>query len=347
MAGSRTVPLTFAECIEIAGEDTPKHLMLGNGFSMALYNSVFNYKQLSDKITDPIRKNLFKQIATNDFELMMRRLRESAEILECYEFPNKICEIVRNEIDELKKDLINIIISLHPQKFTEINKKNYESCKFFLMHFKNGKKFTFNYDLLLYWACLDGLKDLGLDDGFRYSYKNPTGWIEGDLEKQDLYFMHGAVHLFNDDGGIIKCSAKSGFSSIFDQIKSYVNEDKYPTIISEGKSEDKLLKIKNNSYLKRCLNCLEQIEGSLFIFGHSLRDEDEHILEIFNKNLKLNKIFISIYGASEREDNKKIISKVGGWKLLYPEKEYFLYQAESANVWGKQNIFVEKESVQK
>ena len=41
--------LTFDECLKIA--DDKKHLILGNGFSIALFPKIFNYKKLAERIS--------------------------------------------------------------------------------------------------------------------------------------------------------------------------------------------------------------------------------------------------------------------------------------------------------
>lgn len=40
---------TFEDCLNEAKNDT-KHLMLGNGFSVALFPDIFNYKVLAERI---------------------------------------------------------------------------------------------------------------------------------------------------------------------------------------------------------------------------------------------------------------------------------------------------------
>lgn len=64
---------TFDECIAITGT-AKKHLMLGNGFSIALFPKIFNYKTLAENIESERINLLFKAIDTNDFEFVMRRL---------------------------------------------------------------------------------------------------------------------------------------------------------------------------------------------------------------------------------------------------------------------------------
>ncbi|ELY1973244.1 hypothetical protein SL040_004731, partial [Aeromonas salmonicida] len=37
--------------------------------------------------------------------------------------------------------------------------------------------------------------------------------------------------------------------------------------------------MKKNGYLSRTFSSLKSITGSLFIFGHSIRDEDNHVFD--------------------------------------------------------------------
>jgi len=52
-----------------------KHLLLGNGFSMAYDSKIFSYNALSDfieNLDDDLLKKLFATINTKNFELIMR-----------------------------------------------------------------------------------------------------------------------------------------------------------------------------------------------------------------------------------------------------------------------------------
>ena len=55
-----------------------KNLMLGNGFSVALFPKIFNYKTLAENIESERINSLFDAIDTHDFEFVMRRLWEIA-----------------------------------------------------------------------------------------------------------------------------------------------------------------------------------------------------------------------------------------------------------------------------
>jgi hypothetical protein len=91
--------------------------------------------------------------------------------------------------------------------------------------------------------------------------------------------------------------------------------------------------------LGRAFSSLKSITGNLFIFGHSIRDEDDHVFDYVNtNNTGLKKIFISIFGDPQSPANQKIINKINRWDEANPNKHYYLYDSKSANVWGGQSI---------
>ena len=78
---------SFEKCLEIAKENgAKKHLILGNGFSVALFPKIFNYKVLAEKITSEKIKNLFKQFKTNDFEYELREVTIALKVIKNYSY---------------------------------------------------------------------------------------------------------------------------------------------------------------------------------------------------------------------------------------------------------------------
>ncbi len=160
----------------------------------------------------------------------------------------------------------------------------------FLVHFENGNKYTFNYDLLLYWVYMyfresrnnrnNKDKKLDIRDGFgsgNYQNMPVLAWGIGNAEKQNLYYLHGAMHLFNNKGMIHKLNRGRSGAPIRDQVCNSIDEKRYPMFISEGTTEHKLSRIQNSSYLDHAFHSLKNIKNNLFIFGHSLGDEDDHV----------------------------------------------------------------------
>lgn len=333
---------TFDECLALRVEGKATHLMLGNGLSMDIFPNIFNYRTLAENISSEHIKNLFAKIDTNDFEFVMRRLFEADEIIEHYPDTEDLSESLNLDLESLKNTLIQVITDCHPSLPSEISEAQYESCRTFLSNF-DGKKYTFNYDLLLYWVYMHFLEDrekkLHFDDGFRYGDIEEdlsVFWEIGRERNQSIYYVHGAMHVFSDGAAIEKLSYNNKGVPLSEQVREAVGKNKFPVFISEGTTDHKLTRIKQNAYLARAFSSLKSIGGNLFIFGHSIRDEDDHIFDYFNENnTGVKRVFISLFGDPTSAENKKTIQKVTGWSETFTRKDFYFYDSATAVVWAR------------
>ena len=86
--------LTFLECVEISQETKTKkkHLLLGNGFSIAYEPNIFSYKSLYEKSKPTLSKELievFEKLEIYDFETVIKNLITGISIIDVYEPENK------------------------------------------------------------------------------------------------------------------------------------------------------------------------------------------------------------------------------------------------------------------
>lgn len=336
---------TFQQCLQMANDSGGnKHLMLGNGFSVSLFPRIFNYRILAERVTSEQIRQIFTSLGTNDFEYVMRKLTDALQIAGLYDEAAAFGVRLSEDLEELKATLIDVIAQSHPANPQTITDDQYEHCHAFLSHFNDGKKYTFNYDLLLYWVFMhfldheDTARRLMCDDGFRHPEDNQSivTWEIGREHEQNLYYIHGAIHVFSDGSGIEKYTwVNDGQGrTITEQVRQSINQQKYPVFISEGTTQHKLSRIRDNSYLGRAFSSLKAIQGNLFIFGHSIRNEDDHVFDYINMKSRVRNIFISVFG--EVDNNQAIFDKVAHWQETNPRKNYYFYAAESANVWGNQ-----------
>ncbi len=76
--------------------------------------------------------------------------------------------------------------------------------------------------------------------------------------------------------------------------------------------------------------------ASLFIFGHSLAENDAHILKQIEKG-KIETVYISLYGDPTAPENQAIIQRAERIQAArsdrYPLNIMF-FDASSASVWG-------------
>ncbi len=336
---------TFDYCI--SDSIGKRHLVLGNGFSVDLFPDIFNYRRLAEKITDVNIRAVFEEFNTSDFEFVVLKLTESLKVINHYDVNKEVYDKVYEDAEKLKRILIQVITDSHPSNPNEILDSQYKSCFEFLNHFRDGRKYTFNYDLLLYWVFMHFLDNqeitLSMDDGFRTDWSDDSmvTWEIGREHNQTLYYIHGAMHIFKSKNAVIeKYTWRNKNKTIAQQVKDSIEQDKFPLFISEGTTEHKLKRIKENGYLSRAFSSLKGITGNLFVFGHSIRDEDDHFFSIINSNRKINKIYISIYGDQNSDYNKIVLGKIKRWRseYLFKGREYIVYDSNSANVWNRYEI---------
>lgn len=338
---------TFNEAINKA--EGKKHLLLGNGFSIAFKADIFSYSSLYDEcirqkgISNHAIK-LFEKIGTTDFEAVIKSLNNAAIVLSAYTKEKKLRNRIEKDAKELKSALIKLLSLTHPTNPSTISEEQYQSCISFISPF--DKIYTLNYDILLYWVIMKALEsdDRNYDDGFRHEEDaDYVVWSPEDSKHQNVYYLHGALHLFDAGSETKKFTWNRTGIKLMNQIKEQLEQNSFPLFIAEGTSNEKKIKINHSQYLGKGSRSLAEITGSLYIYGHSLAENDWHYLSLISKN-KINQLFISLFNdgsAKYKKDNKKI--KQQAQKLVdmradkNPKKplEVFYYDAQTAEVWNK------------
>ncbi|MGL5721792.1 MAG: DUF4917 family protein [Brevinema sp.] len=327
--------ITFDEALEIAAKTTGnKHLLLGNGFSMAYDPTIFSYGSLLEQVEiPPSVKKLFDTFKTKDFERIIQVLNDSQKVLESYGQSDNSPPL-SEDVEELKKLLVKAITKSHPDGPQIVDERKLGCCANFLEHFE--KIYSLNYDLLLYWSIMHSItkNKKQWSDGFRQASEgdNYVVWDISNDHGQNVYYLHGALHLFDCSDGIKKLTWSRTGISLKEQLETYLEKNEFPLIVAEGESKEKYHKISHFSYLHRGLKSLSSIGGNLFIYGHSLDDNDEHIFK-FIKDNKVKNIFISIFNADKmsESDREQFITK---GKQKIKDKTIYFYEASSAKIWN-------------
>ena len=327
-------------------EEGKRHLMLGNGFSRACRNNLFAYealfKQAENQLSPRIRQ-AFEILNTHDFETIMRILNSSADVLPVYTDDSSLIAILKEDVDALRDALAKAIAGSHPARPGDISAVEFAACRSFLSNFSNI--YTLNYDLLLYWALMqDEVATLAIDcdDGFRQPEDGPEDyvvWDAADSTQQNIFYVHGALHIFDAGSELQKYTWSNTGMPLVDQIRDSLAHNRYPIYVSEGTSEEKMQRIMHSAYLSRALRSMIQVTGSLFIYGHSLANNDKHILRLIERG-KVTRLFVSLYGDPNSRENKWIIKRANSMSnersLTGSKKQLavYFYDAQSAKVWG-------------
>lgn len=339
--------LTFEEAIAKSDESKGnRHLMLGNGFSIALFPEIFTYGTLferakkSSKLSRKIAE-VFALLGTTDFEQVMEALQIASSLVGIYSTKTpRLAVNLQKDAEKLRDVLAETISENHPERPYKVDKEQYASCKRFLSHFDKGSIYTLNYDLLLYWTLMQDEVEpqVPCDDGFRDSDHEGGNYVVWDVQnsgRQRVFYLHGALHLYDAGAELKKFVWSKTEIALVDQIKQSLAKREYPLVVTEGTSEQKMDRIQHSGFLNRAYRSFSSIQGKLFIYGHSLAENDEHLLKLIDQG-KTNQVYIGIYGKPNTKNNQKVISRARQFASRRSDKnpaEIYFYNAESAHVW--------------
>jgi hypothetical protein len=342
--------LTFDDAMKSVSGLTKRHLLLGNGFSISLKPDIFSYGALFDSAdfsSKPHIKTLFQKLGTQDFEIVIKHLLDAASVLDAYGRTDpKLAKDLRSDAAAIKDALVTAIAKRHPDRPHDVKPEQYAACRKFLSRFDH--MFTLNYDVLLYWTLMQSDVDrliIRHDDGFRHPEDDPSApwvsWQQGNAAT--VSYLHGALHLFDAGSEITKYTWSKTDKPIVEQIRASLDDEKYPLFVAEGTSANKLERILHNAYLHKALRSFEGCQSAtaaVVIFGHSLADNDRHVLKCIAKG-NAPYLLVSLYGDPSSDSNKKIINAAaalvtergpaGGRKKAL---EVRFYDAASVKLWG-------------
>jgi hypothetical protein len=355
--------ISFHQALKKAETYGKKHLLLGNGFSIACKPDIFAYGSLFEEAKKTMSKELaaiFAAMSTQDFEEVIRALQHAAVIVGVYRPKFKLTQkLLQTDAEKLKTDLIQAVAGRHPSRPNDIADKRYSACRTFLSNFvgegASGKIYTMNYDLLLYWALMHEEEDpaeliaLHHDDGFRKDqedYDAPyVEWQgEGAAHGQNIHYLHGALHLFDAGYQLQKYTWVNTGKALVDQANEALKKNFFPVFVAEGDSKSKLTKIQHSAYLHHNFKSFAGVcqtgsrQGTaLFVFGHSFAKNDAHVLNMIGHG-KVTHLFVSLFGDPSDRRNQVIRANVDKIAALRPPAFTALkvdfFDAASAKVWG-------------
>ena len=303
-----------------------------------MYGRLFEKADFSELSTSA--RKVFDALETEDFEKIINVLNNSSQVLNIYNGTDKgKIDLITSDAVALKEVLVQTLAASHPSNPNELSKEQYQHCKIFLGNF--SRIYTLNYDLLLYWVCMhcEEGEEPSCDDGFRKPYEHYDApyvtWEPQNSHQQSMFFLHGALHLFDAGYELRKFTWVNTNIRLIDQIRKAMDENLFPVFVSEGTSKEKIEKIRHNDYLAKSYRSFVEISGALFIYGHSLAENDEHFLTSIEKG-KIKQLYIGIYGDPDSIANKKIMRRATRMESVRKRGtlEVFFYDAGTAKVWG-------------
>lgn len=268
------------------------NLLLGNGFSIGI-DDRFNYKSLfrravkADKIS-AANQALFDH-DTPDFERVLRRTATATEVVRTLLPQSSVVGRLTSVHENIRTALFDAVAAVHPDR-EEVSDRLLAIGSVLREYVT---VFTTNYDLIPYWAVNTVLdivetpkESKEFVDGFQTS-NDPMEFSEeiADQVLDDRYpdatrliFVHGGLHLVTrPDGTAAKLRGRQNLAGIRIDVAAGT-----PLFVSEGTSLAKRRAIDRADYLRWSRHRMEQAEGNVVVFGHSLNPRaDAHIAAAF------------------------------------------------------------------
>ncbi|MGN8225538.1 DUF4917 family protein [Gracilimonas sp. BCB1] len=271
--------ISFDQAIEETNGEK-RHLILGNGFSIACRPDIFNYNTLynqADFSTCSHVEEVFKELNTHDFEVVINALERAAQISPIYGGSQNVVDQLNEDVLALKHLLVDTVANNHPSRPNDITDEEFSHCRRFLSHFLNNdlcnrcSVYTLNYDLLLYWAFMheeeedDPRKiELKFNDGFNHDFLGfeedyseaifaPDVTWQGETQshQQNIHYLHGALHLYDEGSDLRKYTWKESGVALTEQARFSIENGYFPLFVSEGTTDKKLDKIVHSAYLHK------------------------------------------------------------------------------------------------
>jgi hypothetical protein len=338
--------LSFGDAIDDAAtRRTQPHLLLGNGFSISCRPDIFLYGKLFEQADfsklSPSVKGVFAALNTQDFERVIKVLRDSRLALQAYRAPQALLDQLEADANGLRELLVQTIASSHPAWPGEISENEFRSCREFLSNFKCV--YTFNYDLLLYWAQMhvNVGEQPSSDDGFRKVRDNYEAdyvtWDPSQSHEQNMWFLHGALHVFDSGTEVQKYTWNNTGMRLIDQIRDAISRDCYPIFVSEGTSAEKYARIRHSDYLAKAYRSFCSIQGTMFVLGHSLAENDEHYLKAIERG-KISHLYVGLHGDPKSTGNQAIVLRANQMSInrrRSPTLSVRFFDSATAKVWSR------------
>ncbi|KRC51869.1 hypothetical protein ASE16_02020 [Leifsonia sp. Root227] len=325
-------------------------MLLGNGFSIDYDHERFAYSSLAAEAklaTLSVDKDvLFDEFESSNFEVIVEKLRVAARAAKLYGQGHgpagaRLARRMRDDADVVRNGLADALAQRHPSRASHLSDDEIEHARAFLSKFANV--FTLNYDLLLYWVVnhtdasdwrtpqRDGFQWPSTTDTTRHIWKLSQG------QSQQIYFLHGALHLFRRRRRLEKLSYWN-HGPLIPELRSLLAKGEYPLIVTEGTREEKEDTISTSRYLTFALSAFANLRGALFVHGVSMSANDDHIFStISDKHSQISSLYVGIHGDQEKRYNQFLIERARDIRRRRREHGVPLrlrfYDSATAHVW--------------
>lgn len=320
---------------DIQAKYTGSDLFLGNGFSIKISNRL-NYPSLFQAFLtqlDATSRPIFEGFGTTNFEAILEKINDAILVNGLFGIPS---DSLNASLPLLRNGLVQAINQNHPAHH-ELPDDTFNMLSKVFDTFEDI--FTTNYDTFLYRIIMQskdryqsGEKIRPYQDYFWLRVENDLQFmdVQNFAEYKNIYFLHGALFIFNTDRATMKIRRRPGDPELLELITTRIQAQQFPLFVAEGTSQDKERAINRSAYLSFCRTAFKNTNLNLVIYGSSLSAQDSHFINDLNFNRR-NLAF------SVRCQNKTAV-ELNAIKLDYVSK-FNRFKNEEIVLFGADGLF--------
>ncbi|MCU1718848.1 DUF4917 family protein [Pseudomonas sp. 5P_3.1_Bac2] len=266
-------------------------LLIGNGASLAVwrpfaYFSLFEEAQTTrNRPLSPTELSVFRALDSSIFEQALTALRASIRVNAALTINSSS---PRHRYFAIKEALIHAVRSVHIP-WSQMPQGHLALINQELRQYQTV--YSSNYDLLTYWAVLQSPEAFDpIFNAADSSFSSADTPSKAALTR--VLYVHGGMHLVKNSDN----SARQLHSSESTLLASFaINQlGDIPLFVNEDSAANKLRAIRSSDYLSFAYNQLAQSKRAMAIFGHSLGQQDQHLVEAI-RQARPQTLAISIY----------------------------------------------------
>lgn len=297
-------------------------LLIGNGMSINIW-SRFAYQRLLEQANlTPAAAQLFADLNTSNFELVLEGLWHAERVLDALKQPN---QVVKDFYAHVQEALFEAVRNVHIP-WNSLPTRTLARIAAVLD--QHQLVFTLNYDLLTYWSVMDTTSPTYIGDYFwsTGSCFDPydCGLAPG---RTGLLYLHGGVHLWQETAtGITGKWTQGSQGNLLSNLANsfHANPDLQPLMVSEGTSAQKMGIIRRSEYLSFALRELAADTSNTVIFGADFGSQDDHVVAAIRAGRRRN-IAISVFPGTN-DDN---IATMNRYKSKLPDQNIWFFDSRT------------------
>ena len=336
--------MAFADVLRATERGAPRNLLAANGLSIEA-DEVFGTAEIAKNVGERLADWLQSAHLVQHYESLSGPVENRMASLNA-------CQDCAGLVQVVREALIDVILQSAPDGQADFDAS---LCAGFTFLSKFASAFTTNYDPHMYWLTTHRIEcelcpGTGwYGDGFGKSFEGADGFLRSkwrgfwSRELRPIWHMHGAMHLFAEDGAVFKVVSHGNddrtelgrnlMPLIQDRRTSRVTP---PLFVAEATAEAKLEQILANAYLSEAFAAFKKLEGHLVIHGSGLNAQDDHLWEAVRTNTSLSSISVSVHGDPRSDCNLHLVRRAKKMqRRSSAQPALMFYAAESADTWGR------------